>query len=208
MSVNFKAIRRNAAIRAREVRVIGPNGSQLGVLQTSEAIQLAQRYGVDLIEIAPNAVPPVCRIMDFGKFRYETAKKEKGPKNLTKLKEIKFRVRIEQNDYFTKLRHAEEFLMANNKVKLTLSFRGREMGHTELGMEVVRRAIADMAHAATPDATPRLSGRAINVMMSPLPTSKRKYKYSVPREAPSAEAEAESEASSNGDDEEENETEK
>jgi len=180
MSVNFKAIRRNAAIRAREVRVIGPDGTQLGVLQINDAIRIAQNHGVDLIEISPNATPPVCRIMDFGKYRYETAKKEKGPKNLTKLKEIKFRVRIEQNDYLTKLRHAEEFLMENNKVKLTLSFRGREMGHTELGMEVIRRAIADLSHAATPDSTPRLSGRAINVMMSPLPTSKRKYKYSEP----------------------------
>lgn len=176
-SVNLKSIRRNAAIRARDVRVISPEGEQLGVMSTSDALRLANQYGADLIEISPNANPPVCRIMDFGKFRYEAAKKEKGPKVVTKLKEIKFRVRIEQNDYLTKLRHAEEFLWENNKVKLTLSFRGREMGHPELGMEVVRRAIVDLAHAATPDSEPRMAGRAINVMMSPLPQAKRKHKY-------------------------------
>jgi translation initiation factor IF-3 len=175
--INPKAVRRNAAIRARDVRVIGPEGNQMGVMSTSEALRLAQQYGADLIEIAPNANPPVCRIMDFGKFRYELAKKEKGPKIITKLKEIKFRVRIEQNDYATKLRHAEEFLWENNKVKLTLSFRGREMGHTELGREVILRALADLAHVATPDAEPRLSGRAINVMLSPLPQSKRKRRF-------------------------------
>lgn len=183
MSNNLKGIRRNAAIRAATVRVIDPDGNQMGVMSTSDALRAANNFGVDLIEIAPNANPPVCRIMDFGKFRYETSKKEKDQnKTTTKLKEIKFRVRIEQNDYMTKLRHAEEFLMENNKVKLTLSFRGREMGHTQLGMDVIRRAIADLAHAATPDSEPRLSGRAINVMMSPLPTSKRKAKYTAGEE--------------------------
>ena len=177
--INLKAIRRNAAIRARDVRVIDAEGNQLGVMSTSEALKLSQQYGVDLIEIAPNATPPVCRMMDFGKFRYEIAKKEKGPKVVTKLKEIKFRVRIEQNDYMTKLRHAEEFLWENNKVKLTLSFRGREMGRPELGMEVVRRAITDLAHVATPDADPRQAGRAINVMMSPLPQGKRKHIFTA-----------------------------
>ena len=178
--INLKAIRRNAAIRARDVRVIGPDGSQLGVMSTSDALKLSQQHGVDLIEIAPNANPPVCRLMDFGKFRYEIAKKEKGPKITTKLKEIKFRVRIEQNDYLTKLRHAEDFLWENNKVKLTLSFRGREMGRPELGMEVIRRAIGDLSHAATPDAEPRQSGRSINVMLSPLPTNKRKRRFTSP----------------------------
>ena len=178
MSNNLKGIRRNNAIRAPQVRVIDPEGNQMGVMSTSDAIRLAAQYGVDLIEIAPNANPPVCRIMDFGKFRYEMAKKEKDQnKVVTKLKEIKFRVRIEQNDYMTKLRHAEGFLMDNNKVKMVLAFRGREMGHTELGMEVLQRAIADLAHAATPDAPPKLAGRAITVMLSPLPTSKRKAKF-------------------------------
>ena len=199
MSNNAKGIRRNAAIWAAQVRVLDPEGQQLGVMSTSDALRKANEYGLDLIEIAPNANPPVCRIMDFGKFRYELSKKEKDQnKTTTKLKEIKFRVRIEQNDYMTKLRHAEEFLMENNKVKLTLSFRGREMGHTELGMEVVRRAIADLAHAATPDSQPRLSGRAINVMMSPLPTSKRKAKYtSGPEEVEEREEKEEDEGEEN-----------
>jgi translation initiation factor IF-3 len=192
-SNNFKGIRRNAAIRAPQVRVLDPEGEQLGIMNTQEAITLAlQRYGVDLIEIAPNANPPVCRIMDFGKYKYEIAKKERDQNKVTtKLKEVKFRVRIEQNDYMTKLRHAEEFFMENNKVKLTLSFRGRELGHPELGMEVVRRAIVDLAHVATPDAEPRKSGRAINVMMSPLPTSKRKAKFTVDEEDAPAQNSAE-----------------
>lgn len=183
MSNNLKGIRRNAAIRAATVRVIDPDGNQMGVMSTSDALRAANNFGADLIEIAPNANPPVCRIMDFGKFRYEMSKKERDQnKTTTKLKEIKFRVRIEQNDYMTKLRHAEEFLMENNKVKLTLSFRGREMGHTELGMEVIRRAIADLSHAASADNEPKLSGRSINVMLSPLPTSKRKAKYTASEE--------------------------
>jgi translation initiation factor IF-3 len=173
--------------------VIDPEGKQLGIMSTSDALRLAMQYGVDLIEISPNAAPPVCRIMDFGKFRYEMAKKEKGPKVVTKLKEIKFRVRIEQNDYLTKMRHAEEFLMDNNKVKLTLSFRGREMGHPELGMEVIRRAIGDLSHVATPDAQPRQAGRAINVMMSPLPQPKRKYKFTEPNAPKTAQAEIDAE---------------
>ncbi len=181
--------RRNHAIRASQVRAIDPAGRQLGVLPTSEALKLAQQLGVDLIEIAPNANPPVCRIMDFGKYRYDQSKKETH-KKATKLKEVKFRVKIEQNDYMTKLRRAEAFLLASDKVKLTLSFRGRELGHPELGLDVVMRAIEDLKHVATPDAQPRQAGRAINVMLSPLPTSKRQRKYTEADEVASDEPDA------------------
>lgn len=177
---NDRGIRRNEAIRANEVRVIGPDGGQLGVMATADAIRAARNAGVDLIEIAANANPPVCRIMDFGKYRYELDKKEKDQKqSATKLKEVKFRIRIDQNDYRIKMRRAEEFLMDSNKVKLTLSFRTRELAHPELGMDVITRAIADLASVATPDSPPRKAGRAINTIMSPLPAAKRKAKFTA-----------------------------
>src|SRR5690606_13516670 len=132
-------------IRAREVRLIGPDGKQIGILPTPDALKLARQHGLDLVEISPTAKPPVCRILDFGKYMYEESKKKKeSHSHTTKIKEVKFRVRIEQHDYMTKLRHAEEFLFMGNKVKITLQFRGREMEHTGLGMDVVRRAIADL----------------------------------------------------------------
>jgi translation initiation factor IF-3 len=112
---------------------------------------------------------------------YELSKKEKDKKhNTSKIKEVKFRVRIEQHDYETKLRHAEEFLFKGNKVKVTLQFRGREMEHRELGVEVVERAVADLAHVGTADSEPRLAGRLVNLVMSPLPQAKRRLKFNEP----------------------------
>ena len=178
-------IRRNQRIRASEVRVIGPDGDQLGLMSSGDACQLAQRAGLDLVEVAAQARPPVCRIMDFGKYVYEQQKKTKENRSTgSKVKEVKFRVRIEQHDFLTKLRHAEEFLDKGNKVKLTLFFRGREMAHQELGYDTIRRAIADIDHIGTPDNEPRLIGRNIIVMMSPLPVNKRKLKYNVSEEPP------------------------
>ena len=173
-------IRRNQRIRASEVRVIGPEGDQLGLMSSGEAYQLAQRAGLDLVEVAAQARPPVCRIMDFGKYVYEQQKKSKESKATgSKVKEVKFRVRIEQHDFLTKLRHAEEFLDKGNKVKLTLFFRGREMAHQDLGYDTIRRAIKDLDHIGTADNEPRLMGRNIIVMMSPLPVNKRKLIYNV-----------------------------
>ena len=126
------------------------------------------------------AVRPVCRVMDFGKYIYEQQKKSKDSKgSSTKVKEVKFRPRVEQHDFLTKLRHAEEFLDHGNKVKLTLNFRGREMAHTEVGYETIKRAIGDLNHIGHPDNEPRLIGRNIIVMMSPLPANKRKRKYTL-----------------------------
>jgi len=174
--------RRNEAIRAREVRVVDPEGKQLGVMPTQDAINIAHNLGIDLIEIANKANPPVCRLMDYGKFKYEQAKKDKesgkNKNNANKLKEVKFRVRIEQNDYMIKLRRAEKFLMEGDKVKLSLFFRKRELSNVDLGMDVVKRAITDLNHIANADNTPKFAGRNINVMLSPLPASKRKLKYS------------------------------
>ncbi|TVR48261.1 MAG: translation initiation factor IF-3 [Puniceicoccaceae bacterium] len=183
-------IRRNQRIRVPQVRVIGPDGSQIGVLPTEKALALAVEAGLDLVEVAAQATPPVCRIMDFGKYIYEQQKKSKDSKGgSSKIKEVKFRVRIEQHDYETKLRHAEEFLDKGNKVKLSLSFRGREMAHTDLGFVTINRAIADLQHIATADAEARLSGRSITVMLSPLPANRRKLKFNLPEEAGAPEGE-------------------
>ncbi|MEM9227642.1 MAG: translation initiation factor IF-3 [Verrucomicrobiota bacterium] len=174
--------RKNERIRVPEVRVIGPDGKQIGIMQTREALTLAKNNGLDLIEISPTARPPVCRILDYGKYMYEQSKKEKENKSSSsaqKLKEVKFRVRIEEHDYMTKLRRAEAFLDDGSKLKMTLMFRGREMEHTELGFEVIKRAVGDLAHIATPDAQAKLVGRNITLTMSPLPANKRKLKYNI-----------------------------
>ncbi len=150
-------------------------------MPTEKAIALARQAGYDLVEIAAKANPPVCRILDFGKYMYEQSKKTKESKgSSSKIKEVKFRVKIGEHDYMTKLRHAEEFLGKGNKVKLTLTFRGREMEHKELGFENIQRAINDLNQVGTPDAPPRLAGRNINAMLSPLPANKRKIRWNPP----------------------------
>lgn len=172
-------IRVNHRIRAREVRVInGATNEQLGVMRLQDALRKAEEMALDLVEVAPNADPPVCRIVDFGKYRYEQAKQEKDKKShASKLKEVKFRVNIDQHDYMTKIRHAEEFLDKGNKVKVQLQFRGREMAHQDLGMAVVKRVKDDLATMGHVDMEPRLIGRTINMTMSPLPANKRKRKF-------------------------------
>jgi len=177
----FASIRRNHRIKVPQVRVISPEGKQLGILDTPKAVNLALEVGLDLVEVAPNATPvPVCRIMDFGKYVYEEQKKHSHSRSTaSKIKEIEFTARIAPNDFNTKLRHAEEFLDHGNKVKLRLKFRGREMAHTELGFEVIKRAVADLAGMGHPDAEPKLIGRNIHVMLTPLPANKRKAKFQV-----------------------------
>jgi len=176
----FAAIRRNHRIKVPQVRVISPEGKQLGVIDTAKAVNLALEVGLDLVEVAPNATPPVCRIMDFGKYVYEESKKTSHSKSTaSKIKEIEFSARIENNDFMTKLRHAEEFLDHGNKVKLRLKFRGREMAHTEIGFDVMKRAVNELAGMGHPDADPKLIGRNIHVMLTPLPVNKRKLKWHV-----------------------------
>ena len=185
----FANIRRNHRIKAEQIRVISPEGKQLGILATGKALQLAQQFNLDLVEVAPGAVPPVCRIMDFGKYMYEESKKHSHAKTTaSKIKEIEFSVRIEPNDFLTKLRHAEEFLDHGNKVKLRLKFRGREMARTEMGFNIVNRAITELATMGHPDGEARLAGRNITVMLAPLPVNKRKLKLHVrePASAPPA----------------------
>ena len=161
-------IRVNHRIRAPEVRVIASNGSQIGVMPTANAIRLASEQHLDLVEIAPDAKPPVCRIVDFGKFRYEQAKKNKHEsKHSSKLKELKFHVNIGENDYAIKVRHAAEFLQKGMRVKLSIFFRGRELQHQEYGMQLIRRAIQDLAEYGHSDSEPRLLGKNLHVMLVP-----------------------------------------
>jgi len=169
-------MRVNGKIRAREVRVIGPDGNQLGVFQLNDALNLARQHGVDLVEISANAVPPVCRIIEIGKFRYELAKKEKDSRkhqHASTVKEVQLSPRIDPHDLGIKLQHAINFLCEDMKVKVALKFRGREMAHTEVGFEVINKFIAEIAPFGHPDFQPKLVGRAINLMISPHPRSKR-----------------------------------
>ncbi len=173
-----------------QIRVISPEGKQLGVLATEKALQLAQQFNLDLVEVAPNATPPVCRIMDFGKYVYEESKKTNHSKVVSsKIKEIELSPRIDPHDMMTKLRHAEEVLDEGAKVKLRLKFRGREMAHTEIGFDVMKRGIAELEHMGHPDSEPKLNGRQINVMMTPHPANKRKPKW-MERDEPPAESSA------------------
>lgn len=174
----YANIRRNGRIRVPSIRVISPEGKQLGILPTEKALQLAQQVGLDLVEVAPNAQPPVCRIMDFGKYVYEEQKKTSHAKaTASKIKEIEFTARIAENDFNTKLRHAEEFLHHGNKVKIRLKFRGRELAHPEIGFEVIKKAIADLSGMGSPDSDPKLIGKQINLMLTPLPANKRKPRF-------------------------------
>jgi len=169
-------IRVNGKIRAREVRVIGFDGKQLGVLSLGEALTLARSQDVDLVEIAPTATPPVCRLVDYGKFRYEQAKRDKESKkhqHATKVKEVQLSPKIDPHDVSVKLQHAIGFLCEDMKVKITLRFRGREMAHTEYGFQVVQKFIADVSAYGHPDFEPKLVGRGIHAMISPLPRNKR-----------------------------------
>jgi len=176
--------RRNERIRAREVRVIGPKGDQIGIMPTNRAVALAKEAGMDLVEISANARPPVCRILDFGKYMYEQSKKTKESRSTSsRIKEVKFRVKTDEHDYMTKLRRAEEFLSKGNKVKLTLTFRGRENEHKDLGFKNINRAIDDLKEVGALDAPARLAGRNSNAMVSPLPANQRKIRWNRPDSA-------------------------
>jgi len=170
------SVRINGKIRAREVRVIGDEGQQLGVMPLGDAIALARNRAVDLVEVAPNAVPPVCRLVDFGKYKYEQEKRQKENRkhhHANKVKEIQLSATIDPHDFQTKLNHAIDFLSEDMKVKASLRFRGREMAHTEFGFQVVRKFLAEVAPWGHPDFDAKLTGRSINVMISPLPRAKR-----------------------------------
>lgn len=171
----------NERIRAPEVLVIGPDGQKMGIFKTEVALQKAKSLGLDLIEVAPTANPPVCKILDFGKFRYQQDKHRKEFRKhsqASKLKEIKLRPHIAEHDYMTKLRLAEAFLDKGMKVKFSLWFKGREMEFASSEHELTKRIMNDLAHIGHCDAPPRMSGRSVVLLLSPLPAQKRVRKYS------------------------------
>lgn len=189
-------VRVNGKIRAREVRVIGPEGAQLGVIPLADAINLARQHAVDLVEIAPNATPPVCRLVDYGKYRYEQSKKEKESKkhqHANKVKEIQLSPSIDPHDFGVKLTHAINFLCEEMKVKVTLRFRGREMAHKEFGFQQVQKFIKEITPYGHPDAEPKLIGKGIVLMLSPLPRNKRAKNPNAEPDQSSGSARAESE---------------
>ncbi len=168
----------NDRIRAPKVRVVLANGEQLGVMSSREALAKAQSLGLDLVEIAGQVDPPVCKIVDYGKFKYEQAKlKKQKSKSSTKMKEVKFRVGTGQHDYNIKLGRAEGFLDSNHKCRFVLQFRGRENAHKDLGFVVLNRIIEDLKTMAQVDQAPRLNGRAVAMILSPLPAHQRKRKF-------------------------------
>lgn len=170
----------NDRIRAPKIRVIdGSSGAQLGVMSSFDALQIARQKGLDLVEIAANAQPPVCKIIDFGKWKYEQAKheKEKHKVKASKVKEVKLRVGIDPHDYKIKLTRAEDFLMHNDKLRVVLQFKGRQMAHPEIGMQLMHKVIEDLKGSGHPDMMPRQAGKMITMAMSPHPTHLRVRKF-------------------------------
>ena len=162
--------RSNSDIRVPRVQVIDGEGKNLGILDTRQAIALAEEAGLDLVEISPNNDPPICKFLDFGKFKYQSQKKaaEQRKKQKTQeVKEIKMRPNIDTHDYDVKMRSVRKFLEEGDKVKLTMRFRGREMAHQELGLEVLNRARADIAEMSKVEAEPRLEGRQMMMVVAP-----------------------------------------
>jgi len=168
--VQAKRVRRNAEITTSEVRVIGPNGEQVGIMPVQEALKSAETAGLDLVEVAPNAEPPVCRIMDYGKFVFEQNKKAQSARRKQKqiqVKEIKFRPGTEEGDYQVKLRNLIKFLSNGDKTKITLRFRGREMAHQEIGAQLLKRVQQDLAEHGSVEQQPLMEGRQMVMVIAP-----------------------------------------
>ncbi len=174
-------------IRAREVRVVDTDGENVGVISLRDALGLAAKRGLNLVEVAPNATPPVCRIVDIGKYRYEIAKKEKESKkhqHANKIKELKFHINISEHDYTIKLQHAEDWLRQGYKVKASVFFRGREMTHQNLGLLRLQRFVKDCADFAAAVSPPRLLGRGLHVMLTARATKRKRSLPAQPAAAP------------------------
>jgi len=163
-------IRVNDRIRAREIRVIDENGVQLGILPPYEALKIARERGFDLVEVSPNAVPPVCRIQDYGRYLYEKEKSERAARKRQKvitIKEVKFSVTVDEHDYQTKKNQAVRFLTEGDKVKASLRFRGRQMAHRELGYNIINRLIQDIGDAGVVEFMPRMEGTILHAILAP-----------------------------------------
>jgi translation initiation factor IF-3 len=175
----------NERIRAPKIRVVdGNTNQQLGVMTPNEALRIAQIRGLDLVEVSPEAKPPVCKIVDYGKYKYQLSKHKKGAHKSQggKVKEIKFRINIDPHDYAIKLAHAEEFLDRNNKIRINLQFKGREVAHPEIGFQLIQKIKADLSSMGNADAEPKQAGRSIAMMLSPLASTQRHRKFAKPTE--------------------------
>ncbi len=160
----------NEEIRDREIRVIGHDGAQLGIMSSADALRMAEEREMDLVKISPNATPPVCKIMDYGKFRFEQTKKEKEARKnqrVVEVKEVRMSPGIDTNDFNVKLKNAQKFLKEGNRVKVTVRFRGREMAHTNIGEQLLKKFGEDCAEVAAVEKNPKLDGRHMSMFLSP-----------------------------------------
>lgn len=171
-------VRVNDRIRAPRVRVVTAKGEQLGVMRTDDALAKAKSIGLDLVEVAPNADPPVCRLIDYGKYKYMQAKLQKGNKaKATRLKEVKLRVGTDVNDYNVKMGRTEQFLDHGHKVRFQLRFRARENAHKELGLEMMAKVVEDMKTMGQVDQPAKLAGNTVTMVLAPLPAAQRVKKF-------------------------------
>ena len=160
----------NEDIRDNEIRLIGDDGAQLGIMAPSEALRIADEKGLDLVKISPQAVPPVCKLMNYGKFKFEQGKREKEAKknqHVVEIKEVRMSPGIDIGDFNTKLRHAQKFIADGNRVKVSVRFRGREMAHTDIGRDLLERFAQQCADTANLDKAPKLEGRMMSIFLSP-----------------------------------------
>jgi len=182
-------IRTNDRIRAREVRVIDENGAQLGVMAPFEALRIARERSLDLVEISPNAVPPVCKIQDYGKFLYEKDKSDRAARKSQKtivIKEVKFSVTVDEHDYQTKKNQAVKFLADGDKVKASLRFKGRQMAHRDLGYKIINRLIMDVGETGVVEFMPRMEGTTLHAILAP--NKKAPAQPKAPKPAPTEQA--------------------
>lgn len=186
----------NEEIRDKEIRLIGADGEQLGIMSSAQAMAMAEEAGLDLVKISPKAVPPVCKIMDYGKFRFEQAKREKEAKknqHVVEIKEVRMSPGIDIGDFNTKLRSAQKFLSEGNRVKVTVRFRGREMAHTDIGLKLLKDFAAQCSAIANMDKNPKLEGRHMSMFLVPK-TQKELKKDAKEREAAEKAAKAQQDA--------------
>ena len=180
-------VRVNNKIRVPQIRCVAADGQQIGIITTREALAMAESQGLDLVEIAPTAQPPVCRIMDFGKYKYELEKKDKQSRKHhtnTRVKEIQLHPNVGDHDYETKVRHAREFLEEGHRVKVGLFFRGRENAHQEIGLAVMNRVIRDCQDIGMAEQPPKFLGRNIYMLLSPKPGTKERRQAEEEKSAP------------------------
>jgi translation initiation factor IF-3 len=174
-----KDLRTNENIRVREVRLIDDEGGQVGIVPTVEAVKMAREKGLDLVEVAPQSRPPVCKLLDYGKYKFDLEKKNREAKKKQKqqkLKEIRMQPKIEEHDMDFKTKHIRDFLEDGSKVKVTVRFRGREMAHTELGRDVLDKIVERLGDSANLDRRPSMEGRFMSMILSPGPGAKKKKK--------------------------------